>query len=610
MGDERILQIVLRARDEASEVIKNAGEKVSGLGDAFKKNFKEAGLLSGAFIGTLGVLGKAAVENAASFEQNRIAFEAMLGSGEKAGQLLGKISDFAQRTPFELPQVVEGSKRLLAYNIEASKIIPTFQMLGDIAAGVGTDKLPQLITAFGQVQAKGKLMGQELLQFTEAGVGLGGALQKQFGVTRNELEKMISTGKIGASDVEKALQTMTSQGGLFFQQMEKQSKSFNGVMSNVNDSFGKFVREIVGINDKGEIREGSLFAALKVGAEKLLVVMEQIRPSVTSFFNAIANNKEALFAIAGALGGLLILAIGALIVAIGPALLMMAGFALAGAAIAIVVYKVWTAMQSWIPVIQNLWTIASNFFMNLPTMVGEAIMAVINWFAQLPTLAFSYWWDLYFVKIPYAVGFAIGWLQANIPLIVSNIIAWFSQLPDRALAIFNNVKTNIVNTITSAIAWLTAQLSALPGKVQAWIASIPEIAGNIFNQAKQAVINKMSEMFSGVSDWWGKIKGILESIVGLAEKAINAVKGAFSSGKSAGMSFADGGWVPRTGLAMVHAGEYVLSRGMLQGSQPIGAPINNYSQPINIGPVYVQDQGDIETLSQRLAYVMSTSGAL
>jgi tape measure domain-containing protein len=210
--------------------------KISGNVDKLSANLQKSGLLFGAVAAGIGLVGSAALIASGKMEQWRISFTTMLGSAEQADVLLNKIKDFASKTPFELPQVVEGSKRLLAYGISARSIIPTMEALGNIAAGVGTEKLPQLITAFGQVSAKGKLMGQELLQFTEAGVNLGGELQKAFGVTRSELEKMISTGKVGFRDVENALTGLGTGSGKFAGLMESQSKSFFGIISNIKDN--------------------------------------------------------------------------------------------------------------------------------------------------------------------------------------------------------------------------------------------------------------------------------------------------------------------------------------------------------------------------------------
>ncbi len=123
-----------------------------GLTGVVKCGYKEAGLMAGAVAGGLAQMIKAAVANAASYEQNRIAFfEWMLGSADKARGLLKQVSDFARKNPFELPQIVEGTKSLLAYKIAQKEVIPNFKMLGDIISGVGTETLPQLITAFGPV---------------------------------------------------------------------------------------------------------------------------------------------------------------------------------------------------------------------------------------------------------------------------------------------------------------------------------------------------------------------------------------------------------------------------------------------------------------------------
>jgi tape measure domain-containing protein len=141
-----------------------------------------------------------AFNSAVQMEQWKIAFDTMLQDSGKASKLLSDITKFAKETPFELSQLIEGSKRLLAYNVSAEQVIPTMKMLGDIAAGVGTEKLPQLLLAYGQVNAATKLTGAELRQFAEAGVPLlealvtkanegGGALTKVGGASADTTKK-------------------------------------------------------------------------------------------------------------------------------------------------------------------------------------------------------------------------------------------------------------------------------------------------------------------------------------------------------------------------------------------------------------------------------------
>jgi len=248
MADKKTVQIILDLQDEMSRDLKKIKSQMVGFGKAGgaaeRKTSrlgstiaKVAGIIGTAFIAKkMFDFGSAIIKVSGDFEQFNVAFTTMLGSSEKAKTLLDDIKMFAKETPFELPAIVEGSKRLLAYNVSAEKIIPTLTTLGNIAAGVGVEKMPQLITAFGQVGAKGRLMGQELLQFTEAGVNLGGALQTAFGVTRGELEKMISTGKVSFGAVEAALDSLGQGSGKFAGLMVKQSLTLQGAWSNVSDT--------------------------------------------------------------------------------------------------------------------------------------------------------------------------------------------------------------------------------------------------------------------------------------------------------------------------------------------------------------------------------------
>jgi tape measure domain-containing protein len=407
-GDQRILEIVLRARDEATKVVKQIGDQTGDMAEKMKSALSSAVAPATAITGAFALLGKTAVDTAASYEQNRIAFEVMLGSADKAKTLLSDLSKFATETPFDLPQVVDGAKRLSAYGIEAEQIIPTFKMLGNIAAGVGTDKLPQLILAFGQVRAATKLTGAELRQFSEAGVPLLGALVEQAnqaggvltkvggaskettkkigslssqivdaeyklkffkdtgGKTTKQLESMqknidlnkkklsefgtvgqeiykrvqvtaadmidrISDGTVSFDEMQKALQGMQNQeGDQFFDLMGRQAKTFSGTLSNVRDEFVRFSLAVLGVEDTGDIREGSIFFYLKQGATAFLELLKTGRPVAQSFIDTLLGNKDALIIMFGALLGLITPLVIAFIAFIAPAL----AFAVAGAAIA------------------------------------------------------------------------------------------------------------------------------------------------------------------------------------------------------------------------------------------------------------------------------------
>ena len=205
---------------------------------------RSASLQAGAAFITAGAGLGFFLKAAGDFEQAQVAFETMLGSAERAQVLLKDIQEFAKQTPFDLPQLIEGSKRVLAFGFAQEKVIPTLEKLGNIAAGVGRDKFPQLLLAFGQVRAATKLRGQELRQFTEAGVPLLEELAKQLGKTESQVQEMVSAGQIGFPLVEKALENLTTGNGRFANLMVRQSKTFLGLLSNMRDAFVQLAIEI------------------------------------------------------------------------------------------------------------------------------------------------------------------------------------------------------------------------------------------------------------------------------------------------------------------------------------------------------------------------------
>lgn len=302
MAEARI-KAVITAEDRASHVVSGFGGSVTKMAGAVAIGTLAARGLTLA-MEKLGEAGKFALGAASDMEQNRIAFETMLGSAEAAKKMLKNLSDFAVKTPFELPEVVKGAKQLLAYNISAEKILPTFKALGSIAAGVGKDKLPQLVLAFGQVRAATKLTGMELRQFTEAGVPLLEVLAKQSGKTAAQIKEDMENGmQPSFEEVEKAIFSMSEEGGKFYNLLDKQSKTLSGTISNIRDQFTRFAMNIVGISDTGEIRQGSIFARLQVAANSFLLFLNQHRQEIELFFT---NFLEKTIAILGTIKDLTI----------------------------------------------------------------------------------------------------------------------------------------------------------------------------------------------------------------------------------------------------------------------------------------------------------------
>ena len=171
------------------------------------------------------------------FEQMEIAFEVMLGSVEKATALLKDLKKFAIQTTFDLQEVQKLSVQLIAYGVEGEHVIETMKALGDVAAGVGKDKLGRVVLAYGQILTKGRLMAQEVRQLNEQGVPIIQAMSDMYGMSRGDFTDAMESGNLVVpfEKVKEAFKEMTSEGGRFNDLMIRQMVTFKGMASNITD---------------------------------------------------------------------------------------------------------------------------------------------------------------------------------------------------------------------------------------------------------------------------------------------------------------------------------------------------------------------------------------
>lgn len=189
------------------------------------------------------------------FQQLEVAYSTMLGNKAKADKLMADTIDFAAKTPFDLQGVAGGAKQLLAYGSEAKNITKELTMLGNIAAGLSMP-LGDLIYLYGTTRTEGRLFTMDYRQFMGRGIPLADELAKHFKVSKNEIQGLVTAGKVGFPEVQKALQNMTSEGGRFYNLMEEQSKTITGKMSNLGDAISQMYNEI------GKSQEGTINAVL------------------------------------------------------------------------------------------------------------------------------------------------------------------------------------------------------------------------------------------------------------------------------------------------------------------------------------------------------------
>jgi len=182
-------------------------------------------------------VGKFAINSAAQFESLRASLDVITGSTAAGGKLFQQFQTLASTSPFNFDDVAEQGTKLLAMGIPIDDVTNRLSRIGDVAAGVGREKLPSIVYAYGQIKAQGKAMAGDLSQFVNAGVPIFEELAKVIGKPEAEIKKLASAGKIGFKEIDAALINMTSSGGKFFEMMKTQSNTFEGLWSSMEDSF-------------------------------------------------------------------------------------------------------------------------------------------------------------------------------------------------------------------------------------------------------------------------------------------------------------------------------------------------------------------------------------
>lgn len=220
------------------------------------------------------------------FQQLEIAFETMLGSKSKAHELMRQMEETAAKTPFDLDGVANGAKQLLAYGESAETVNDTLVRLGNIASGLSLP-LNDIVYLYGTTMVQGRLYAADVRQFTGRGIPLVKELAKMYGVTADEINNMVSAGKIGFPDVQKVLNKLTDEGGQFYNLMEKQSKSLTGMISNLGDTWDQ-VQDHLGEQNQ------DLFAGAINAAGYFLEHLEDILKMVKAVAIAYGSYRAAL----------------------------------------------------------------------------------------------------------------------------------------------------------------------------------------------------------------------------------------------------------------------------------------------------------------------------
>lgn len=256
--------------EKAQEQLEKDFDSLKAKGEASLLGIAAAtDVMVGALLGT-------GVKYNAEIETYLTRLTTLTGSAEKANDILTQIKQDALATPFEVSSLTQAESLLLSTGLSAEEARADILALGDAisASGGGNAELSRMAVNLQQIKNVGKASALDIKQFAYAGIDIYGLLADSMGVTRQEASEMDVTYDM----LSKALQEASKEGGKYYNAMQKQSKTYNGAMSNFKEAVGVFA---------GAISE-DLFSAL-----------QNIIPPLTNLLDWLTQNKDIIIAIAG-----------------------------------------------------------------------------------------------------------------------------------------------------------------------------------------------------------------------------------------------------------------------------------------------------------------------
>lgn len=478
-----------------------------------------AGILAFGAVGAAAAVGTGfGVKYASDLQQTQVGFETMLGSGEKAKAFLGELQAFAAKTPFEFPDLAKSASRLTAVGVETSKVIPLMSALGDSTAamGTGSEGIQRAVTALGQMQQKGKITGEEMMQLTEAGIPAWDALATKMGVSVPEAQAKVTAGQGKVNDLMEALgeragPAMQKVNGM----MEKQSQTLGGLFSTLKDTVGQSL--------------GTIAQPMVEGLTKAL-------PGLTTTIDSVLKTIGGPLA---AFSGEILTTFVNLLPVIAPVLVQLGGVFTA------LLQAIMPAVTALLPMISQFATIIGGslvqainamapFLPPIATAFGEIMVAL----APLVTLMGSVLYEIVKAITPIIkalapviatvatalIGALFAALEAVTPLlpVLAKVAIQLIQAIAPFLPQIISIASDLIGALLPAfIQILSALLPILPPLLTIVTALLPPFLGLI--RLLIPVINVLADILAGVATVIaGALAGALRVIAGLFDSAKRA----------------------------------------------------------------------------------------
>lgn len=551
-GFDRAIKDAEKSAGNFQKTIGDMGKKLSSAGKSLQSAGKKITMATTAFAGIAAI----GVKYNATMETYATSFEVMTGSAEKAAEVVDELKDIAAFTPFEMPELAETTQLLMNYGFTADDALDKMTMLGDISQG-SADKMNRIATAYGQMSSAGKVSLEDVKQMIEAGFNPLQEISESTGESMESLYDRISAGTISVDEITASMQRSTSEGGRYFQSMEKQSQTFSGQMSTLKDNvqgllgnvtsgiFEKLAQDVLPkINEvlttvNTAFEEGGFQGVLDAIGE-MSPALDGVITKIQSFSTFLQNLGISPAAFAG-----IVAAIGPAITVVGTLVRGIGGISTAISGISTAVSGlggikgIFTALTGPVGLtVTAIMGLVAAFSYLMATNDGfrESVMTTISTIMSSLQPILQTLMGL-LMEIGGIIFETIGSVLQQLAPVLAQIITFIGELVAMLAPLINQlisslapVITQIVqvvsNIIQSLMPPLISIIQAIMSAVQALMPPIQKIITVVVN-----VISKVMEVISPIISFIGEVIGkiveiispIIEVVVGIVSKIVEFI---------------------------------------------------------------------------------------
>lgn len=434
--------------------------------------------------------------------QQRMA--SLAGSTDDAQRIMGQLYQYVLGKPIAFPEASKAAATLLGYGVAAKDVVAQMKTLSAFSIVNGAD-MGQLSLAMGQVQAKGHLMGQEIIQLTNNFVPVSQVIAKYFNVSIADAMKMMDGGKISAADFSKAMANFIPQ-----DEIEKQSNTFKNRLISLQGSIRSFGLAMIGVKMDPQlgliVEPGGVFDKLSGFLPVLADGLKKLKQPATDFVNLLVNNADTLKNLVFAL-------------AAGFAAMKVAEFSIAIGKGVVAVAQLITGLQSGIGVVAAFNAVtAMNPFVLIAIAIGLVIAALV--FLQLKFNIFGKAWDF----ITAVWGGAVQWFQDVWNGITSGVAAVGKWIGD----VFSTAANAIGGFFGGIWNGIVAGFNAFIDFVKQWGPTILAIIFWPFAIALGLIIMNWGAISGFFGTVWNEIVAIWSGVVGFFTGIIDGIVAIFT----------------------------------------------------------------------------------